>query len=180
MSSDSGPYEVKRTPQNRGASANFKNKSQKIVSFPALRPAPIARFSPPRSSSHNSSSNVLQLPQRNGSAGSPASRAEQIQSAPILNPEHLLQAPPRMFDCANYNTCLGLAAALNWNSFSCEGCSGKVNSQLLWKAHSSLRNDKALSRLLGLPPPSAHEELPSKPEKVAQAATGNFRFPIIP
>jgi hypothetical protein len=65
--------------------------------------------------------------------------------------DETFKPPARNYDCGNYETCLGLAAALNWSSFTCEKCSGAVNEQLLWRAHHKLRNNPSLSKLCGLP-----------------------------
>ena len=62
-----------------------------------------------------------------------------------------LNAPERNYDCTNYETCLGLAAALDWKSFTCCGCCGTVNQQLLWRAHHRIRNNPSLSKLCNLP-----------------------------
>jgi predicted Fe-S protein YdhL (DUF1289 family) len=67
------------------------------------------------------------------------------------NDRRELKDPPRDFDCPNYNTCLCLAAALNWHSFSCQGCTRSIDEHLIWRAHQELRKDKALSKLLQLP-----------------------------
>ena len=58
----------------------------------------------------------------------------------------------RELDCAHYDECLNLAAALNWTSFTCEGCCGEVNQTLLWRAHQSARKDSVARRLCGLRP----------------------------
>lgn len=57
----------------------------------------------------------------------------------------------RNFDCAQYNTCLTLSAALNWKSFTCAGCSGRVNQQLVWRARQCIRQDKSLACICKLP-----------------------------
>lgn len=62
-----------------------------------------------------------------------------------------LEPPVRQYECENYNTCLGLAAALDWISFSCSGCSGKVNNRLLWRAHHEVRKNTELATLCELP-----------------------------
>ncbi len=62
-----------------------------------------------------------------------------------------IKAPERNFDCDNYDLCLGLAAALDWSSFSCQGCCGRVNKQLLWRANHKAKEDKSLSGLFNLP-----------------------------
>lgn len=62
-----------------------------------------------------------------------------------------IEPPDRNYDCRNYDTCLGLAAALNWSSFTCAGCTGTVNKHLLWRAHSEVRKNKTLAELCDLP-----------------------------
>ena len=63
-------------------------------------------------------------------------------------------APPRRrFSCINYDTCLNLAAALNWDNFTCRGCSGEVNNCLLWRAHQAVKKDQIVGRLCHLPVP---------------------------
>ena len=82
------------------------------------------------------------------------------------NDELELNPPVREYECKNYEICLGLAAALNWKSFTCQQCSGDVNQQLLWRAHHKVRNNPSLSKLCGLPMLSASErcdeELPDE------------------
>ena len=73
-------------------------------------------------------------------------------------PEDLLPAPDRNYDCPHYDTCLGLAAAFDWSSFTCHGCSGMVNEQLIWRAHQRLKGDRTLAALCALP------ELHAKPD----------------
>ena len=34
-----------------------------------------------------------------------------------------------------------MAAALNWDSFTCRGCCGEVNRSLLWQAHQAMKKD---------------------------------------
>jgi len=50
----------------------------------------------------------------------------------------------RDIHCNNYSNCLGLAVALNWNSFSCEGCKKQINTQLIWKAHAKTKSNQLL------------------------------------
>lgn len=59
--------------------------------------------------------------------------------------------PLRNQDCPNYSTCLDLAAALNWESFTCAGCDGTVNSSLYWLAGHN-RRDPVVEALCDLPP----------------------------
>lgn len=52
-------------------------------------------------------------------------------------------APPRRrYSCEHYETCLDLAAALNWDNYTCRGCSGIVDQKLLWRARQEIRKDK--------------------------------------
>ena len=62
-----------------------------------------------------------------------------------------LEPPERRYDCQHYDTCLSLAAALDWQSFSCAGCSGCVNRKLLWRANNALRRNSALRMICKLP-----------------------------
>ena len=57
----------------------------------------------------------------------------------------------RKFDCPNYDHCLSLCAALNWDSFSCGGCCGEINQQLVWRAHHSIKSDLELACVCKLP-----------------------------
>jgi hypothetical protein len=57
--------------------------------------------------------------------------------------------PIRMFDCQNYEVCLNLTAALNWESFTCGGCEGAINEALLQRASIALKNDQSLAPLIG-------------------------------
>jgi len=57
--------------------------------------------------------------------------------------------PVRHFDCENYETCLSLTAALNWQSFTCAGCDGTVDPVLLKKAERALHADRFLEPLIG-------------------------------
>jgi hypothetical protein len=49
--------------------------------------------------------------------------------------------PIRNRECCNYQECLTIAACLNWESFTCSGCNGTVDSQLQWQAGLSRRVD---------------------------------------
>jgi hypothetical protein len=62
------------------------------------------------------------------------------------------EVPRRRYDCEMYETCLGLAASLNWESFTCRGCSGQPSENLLWRARVSARKDSVAARLLRAPP----------------------------
>jgi hypothetical protein len=72
----------------------------------------------------------------------------------LANPS---EAPKRIYDCVNYESCLELAAALNWDSFTCSGCSQQINNNLVWRAHQAKRHDAvALSLCSHLPEIGVH------------------------
>lgn len=50
--------------------------------------------------------------------------------------------PIRNLDCENYDECLELAIALNWQTFSCSGCNGTVNENLKWRISRAVTQDK--------------------------------------
>lgn len=64
-----------------------------------------------------------------------------------------IEPPRRNFGCNNYETCLAMAAALSWDSFTCRGCSGSVDEKLLWRARSAARTDSSIKVLCQLPEP---------------------------
>jgi len=66
-----------------------------------------------------------------------------------------MEPPERRYGCSNYDSCLDLAAALNWESFTCKSCSGTINEKLYWRAHQATRKDSVAKALCDLPPLSA-------------------------
>ena len=58
---------------------------------------------------------------------------------------------PRQLDCANYERCLDLAVALNWEGFTCQGCCGAINECLTWRARQVSRKDAVAKALCGTP-----------------------------
>ncbi|MCI5065638.1 hypothetical protein MRY87_07935 [bacterium] len=92
--------------------------------------------------------------------------ARQEESSPSAGPFRLLEeeleahedaiprpmaAPTRRYECKNYERCLEIAAALNWESFSCKNCPGEMNEQLIWQAHSAQRHDAVSQQVCDLP-----------------------------
>jgi hypothetical protein len=77
------------------------------------------------------------------------------------------EVPRRRYDCEMYETCLGLAASLNWESFTCRGCCGQPNENLLWRARVSARKDSVAARLLKAPPivPLNSLRIPVEPKR---------------
>jgi hypothetical protein len=57
----------------------------------------------------------------------------------------------RDYDCDCYQTCLGVAAGLNWDDFSCNGCCGQVNESLLWQVRQAQRKDGLIKKLCAVP-----------------------------
>ncbi|MGA1191040.1 MAG: hypothetical protein ACO3XO_02025 [Bdellovibrionota bacterium] len=73
---------------------------------------------------------------------------------PLSNAQHeeAFPADPltplvRSYDCKHYDCCLELAAALNWENFTCSGCGGDINQHLVWKANLAKREDEVANRL---------------------------------
>ena len=56
------------------------------------------------------------------------------QDAPVA-------APRRRYSCPNYDACLNLAVALDWDNFTCRGCSGEIEETLNWRARQATRKD---------------------------------------
>lgn len=57
----------------------------------------------------------------------------------------------RNYACACYQTCLGIAAGLNWDDFSCTNCSGEVDQALLWQIRQVQRKDGLVKKLCEVP-----------------------------
>ncbi|WKZ56247.1 MAG: hypothetical protein QY326_05775 [Bdellovibrionota bacterium] len=66
------------------------------------------------------------------------------------------QPPRRRYECPNYQTCLSIAAAVNWDSFTCRGCNGQVEESLFWQAHNAQRHDKVAEQICEIPPIRYH------------------------
>jgi hypothetical protein len=62
-----------------------------------------------------------------------------------------LDPPRRRYSCPNYPTCLDLAAALNWDNFTCRGCCGQIEEALFWRAHQAMKHDTVVRRICDLP-----------------------------
>jgi hypothetical protein len=62
-----------------------------------------------------------------------------------------INAPRRRYDCSNYETCLIIAAGLNWDSFTCRGCSGEYEEGLHWRARQEINKDKTVKKICELP-----------------------------
>lgn len=87
-----------------------------------------------------------------------------IESEGVGNVDFPIAAPRRRYACKNYSTCLDLAAALNWDNFTCRGCSCEIDQSILWRAHQAKKKDNVVSTLCALPEIRYHgdEEGPQK------------------
>ena len=74
-----------------------------------------------------------------------------------------IAAPRRRYDCTNYEGCLALAAALNWDSFTCRGCNGEIDSTLCWRAHQIAKKDRVADQICELPALEMHEAVNELP-----------------
>ena len=90
-----------------------------------------------------SSAVALETPLALGTPG-PFQVIEDTNSSELGNPS---EAPRRKYDCINYESCLDLAAALNWDSFTCRGCNQQINNNLVWRAHQAKRHDSIANSL---------------------------------
>lgn len=99
------------------------------------------------------------------------------------------EPPDRNYDCMHYETCLDLAVSLNWSSFTCKGCSGEVNSALLWRAHQNQRKDsvakalcdlKPIEKVSGLKSSIESETLPKEPHSPLEPSDKQPEFPAPP
>lgn len=62
-----------------------------------------------------------------------------------------INAPRRRYDCPHYETCLVIAAGLNWDSFTCRGCSGEYEQSLNWRARQEINKDKTVKKICEMP-----------------------------
>ncbi len=67
------------------------------------------------------------------------------------DPKLPIEPPRRRYECSNYEFCLDLAAALNWDNFTCRGCSGEIAQPLLWQANQCARKDQVIRKICSLP-----------------------------
>gem|GEM_PF-6479002 len=88
------------------------------------------------------------LPQHQSSSLGNAGLISSSNGALPLSEDHE-QTLTRNIDCLNYQRCLNLAATLDWDGFSCEGCSGEINESLLWRAGQRARKDSVAMALCG-------------------------------
>lgn len=143
-----GPFQV-RERQHEAPDADCcreKIARSQLVTGPSLRV--VAKGSQPRNSDYCEDSRELATPWSTADpipaviAGSNSLAAAGRDSA---------EPPRRRYSCENYGTCLNLAAAMNWDSFTCRGCSGIVNEKLLWRARQAVKHDAVVRTLCEFP-----------------------------
>ena len=78
--------------------------------------------------------------------------------------------PRRRYECSHYQCCLSLAAALNWDSFTCRGCNGTINQNLLWRARSESRKDNVVKKICEFPDAPLIEGLAATPTATVAVA----------
>ena len=72
----------------------------------------------------------------------------------------------RNYECDCYKTCLGIAAGLNWDDFSCRGCCGEVDQSLLWQVRQEQRKDGLVKKLCSVPGAACFESEERTPNEV--------------
>ena len=90
-----------------------------------------------------------------------------------FDPDAPSSPPRRRYECVNYENCLVLAAALNWDSFTCRGCNGEINPALFWRAHQAEKRDKLVHVLCKLPALTAQQT--TEPETPDTDKTGDAK-----
>jgi len=88
------------------------------------------------------------------------------------------EVPDRNFVCKNYNSCLSLAAALNWESFSCNGCTGTIDETIRWRAKVESKRDTTLRQLCVIPNPSVVRSF-LNPRATSEETSKKATTPII-
>ena len=157
MSAMPGPFEVTRNCSSEIEEENatglgrssFRSYAQRLKSFVPRRAVSSA------SAASQAAAVTLTDAREDGADCSPESVVQLFPPKQELPPSagetRALEAPERNYNCNNYDTCLSLAAALDWRSFSCSNCNGCVNKQVLWRAHHAVRNNSTMRKLCDLP-----------------------------
>ena len=74
-----------------------------------------------------------------------------IENRAGASAERSPEPPRRRYSCPNYPTCLDVAAALDWDNYTCRGCCGEIDESLFWRAHQARRKDSVVRRICNLP-----------------------------
>ena len=79
------------------------------------------------------------------------------------------EPPRRRYSCRNYQSCLNLAAALNWDNFTCRGCCGDIDETLYWRVYQAMKKDLVAAKICDVPTLRSHV-VESKPESSLKVA----------
>ena len=87
------------------------------------------------------------------------------------------EPPRRRYSCQHYETCLDLAAALNWDNYTCRGCCGEIEESLYWRARQMMKKDSVVRSICGELPDirmhnSPHEDGTDEPTPVLPQVVG--------
>ena len=74
-----------------------------------------------------------------------------IKDEGMLSTINPTEAPRRRYSCPSYETCLNVACALDWDSFTCRGCCGEVNESLVWRTRQIMRKDRLAGKICDKP-----------------------------
>ena len=69
-----------------------------------------------------------------------------VRKAPLAVNDDL-PIEDRCYDCKNYDLCLNLAAALDWQGFCCTGCDKTVDQKLISQALNIKKHDQVVREL---------------------------------
>lgn len=90
-----------------------------------------------------------------------------------VSPENsfpISETPKRNFSCNNYEQCLGISAALNWDGFSCRGCNTQMPEEhLMWQARNAQKKDAVARKICDIPDISVIEASIEPLKKVASS-----------
>lgn len=96
-----------------------------------------------------------------------------------------IEAPRRRYACSNYSICLNLAASLNWDNFTCRGCSGNVDEPLLWRARIAQKKNRVTEKIFSASETRVHEistqtKVTQQIGSPASTQTQDFQSSVIP
>ena len=114
----------------------------------------VTRLPTPSTTSKSRSSNVATIASRSTPPLENREQVEELKEASgpfrldyeilgidLFDDNELVEVPVRNTSCPFYDACLETTAALDWDSFTCRGCSGEPNQHLYWQALHSIRRD---------------------------------------
>lgn len=99
-------------------------------------------------SDQRSACGPFEVPRESSSPESSDTYAQSEQLLGATQPANH-DALERRLECSHYEECLNLAAALDWESFTCAGCNGEIDESLLWRAGQSTKRDAVAKAICG-------------------------------